>query len=55
MLQEQQISGKITDAEGQPIPGVSVLIKGTRLGTTSNFDGNYALKIPAEKKCINIL
>ncbi|WP_299316779.1 TonB-dependent receptor [uncultured Maribacter sp.] len=37
------ISGTITDAGGQPLPGVNVLIKGTTVGTQSDFDGNYTV------------
>lgn len=38
-----KVTGKVTDAEGSPIPGVSILLKGTMLGTISNLDGVYTL------------
>lgn len=41
--QQQTVTGKITDTGGQPLPGVSVVIKGTVQGTISNADGNYSL------------
>ncbi len=41
--QQKVIVGNITDENGQPLPGVSVLIKGTLGGVTSNFDGNYSI------------
>jgi TonB-linked SusC/RagA family outer membrane protein len=42
---QKTVSGQILDQEAnQPIPDVSVLIKGTNQGTTSDFDGNYVLK-----------
>jgi len=37
------ITGKVTDKNGQGIPGVSVVIKGTSRGTTTDAQGNYAL------------
>jgi len=42
-LQQRSISGKVTDSEGQPLPGVSIVIKGTTQGTVTNVDGNYSL------------
>ena len=40
-----QVSGKITDAsDGMPIPGVTVIVQGTNVGTSSDFDGNYTIE-----------
>jgi TonB-linked SusC/RagA family outer membrane protein len=41
----QSISGIITDEYEMPLPGVSVYLKGTTLGTVSGFDGTYLLQI----------
>ena len=41
--QEKTISGTISDETG-PLPGVTILIKGTLQGTESDFDGNYMIK-----------
>ncbi len=41
--QEKTVTGTISDANG-PLPGVTVLIKGTKVGTQSDFDGNYSIK-----------
>jgi len=41
--QEQEISGTVLDDQSQPMPGVSVAIKGTNLGTVTDFDGKYSL------------
>lgn len=41
--QSVSISGKVTDASGSPLPGVSVVIKGTTNGTITSFDGSYSL------------
>jgi TonB-linked SusC/RagA family outer membrane protein len=41
--QEKIVSGTVTDSSG-PLPGVSILIKGTTSGTETDFDGNYTIK-----------
>lgn len=41
--QQQQVNGKVTDKEGMPLPGVTVLVKGTTNGVSSNFDGNFSI------------
>lgn len=45
--QEREITGKVSDADGIPLPGVSIQIKGTTQGTITDFDGNYNLTVPA--------
>jgi hypothetical protein len=43
--QETVVQGKVTDANsGDPIPFVNIVFKGTAIGTTTDFDGNYLLK-----------
>lgn len=45
--QETTVSGKVTDGDtGEPLPGVSVVIKGTTTGTATNFDGDFSLPVP---------
>ena len=39
------VTGIVSDETGQPIPGVSVLVKGTQNGTVSDFDGNFQLSL----------
>ena len=47
-VQQRSISGKITDSTGAPLPGVSVVVKGTMNGTITNSDGQYSISnIPA--------
>ncbi len=41
--QEKTVTGKVSDASG-PLPGVTVVIKGTKTGTQTDFDGNYSIK-----------
>ncbi|QHI36528.1 TonB-dependent receptor SusC [Kordia antarctica] len=42
--QQQTVSGTVTDDTGLPLPGATVLIKGTTTGKTTDFDGNYSIK-----------
>ncbi|MDD4108514.1 MAG: SusC/RagA family TonB-linked outer membrane protein [Prolixibacteraceae bacterium] len=45
--QTRVITGKVTAAEdGSPIPGVSISVQGTTLGTVSDIDGNFTLQVP---------
>ena len=46
--QSSTVNGKITDANGEPIIGASVVIKGTTNGTITDFDGNFMLEVPAK-------
>ncbi len=42
--QERVVSGIVSDNTGLPLPGVSVLVKGTKSGTQTDFDGKYSIK-----------
>lgn len=46
MAQNIQISGQVTDEDNQPIPGATVLLKGTTTGTATDLDGRYQLSVP---------
>ncbi|MEP6726940.1 MAG: TonB-dependent receptor [Bacteroidota bacterium] len=52
LAQQKTISGKVTDAKGETLPNVSVLIKGSRQGTATKQDGTYSLIVPANAKMI---
>jgi len=43
----RQIKGTVVDDTKLPLPGVSVVVKGTTNGVSTDFDGNYSLEIPA--------
>jgi len=42
----RDIKGKVTDDAGQPLPGVSIIVKGSSTGTVSNSEGVFALNVP---------
>lgn len=52
LVNSVRISGKVSDTGGGTLPGVSVMIKGTSLGTSTDIDGNYMLEIPDKKGTI---
>ncbi|MGV8091415.1 MAG: SusC/RagA family TonB-linked outer membrane protein [Mangrovibacterium sp.] len=51
--QQKNVSGIVTDSSGAPLPGVSVVIKGTTQGTITNDEGKYSLpNVPADATLI---
>ena len=42
------VTGKVTDERGEVLPGVTIMINGTALGTATDADGNYKLNVPVE-------
>lgn len=53
-LQKKEVTGNVTDAKGQPIPGATVMAKGTTTGITTDFDGNFQFFIPVDAKTLVI-
>ncbi|MGV3503701.1 MAG: SusC/RagA family TonB-linked outer membrane protein [Adhaeribacter sp.] len=47
LLADVTLRGKVTDEQGEPLPGVTVVLKGTTTGTTTGIDGTYSLNVPA--------
>lgn len=45
--QDVQVSGTVLDETGMPLPGVSILLKGSTRGTTSDLDGKYSISGPS--------
>ena len=46
-VQQKSISGTISDENGLPLPGATVVIQNTTVGTTTDFDGNFSLEASA--------
>lgn len=45
LAQKREVSGTVTDAaDGSPLPGVTVVVKGTNVGTSTDVKGHYVLK-----------
>ena len=45
--QQKTITGKVSDGSG-PLPGVSIIVKGSTIGTETDFDGKYSIKASSE-------
>ena len=52
--QELPVSGNVTDSKGLPLPGVTVVVKGTIIGTITDVNGKFTLKVPADAKTLVI-
>ncbi|MEM8585612.1 MAG: TonB-dependent receptor [Bacteroidota bacterium] len=49
---QTQVSGNVTDTDGEPLIGASILVEGTSTGTVTDLDGNYTLTIPANAETL---
>ena len=50
--QDRRVTGKVSGSDGQGIPGISVLLKGTQKGTTSDGSGSFAINSTSAKDVI---
>ncbi|MGQ1787519.1 SusC/RagA family TonB-linked outer membrane protein [Saccharicrinis sp. GN24d3] len=50
--QEMEVTGIVTDAEGIPLPGVAIILKGTTQGTITNIDGEYTIEVPSRSSVL---
>lgn len=50
----RMLSGRVTDTYGDPLPGANIRLKGSPQGTTTNFEGEYSLQVPANDTSIEI-
>jgi len=46
------VSGTVTDSEGNPMPGVSVTVKGTAIGISTDLAGKYSIKVPSNESTL---
>lgn len=52
--QKKSIKGKVTDSNGDPVPGAAVMVKGTTIGIITDFDGNFTLDVPLDSKILSV-
>ena len=52
VLGQTKITGTVVDETNQPLPGASVLVKGTKNGTSTDFDGKFILNAKADSGVI---
>ena len=53
-IRGNQVRGKISDQNGEPLPGASVVVAGTTIGTVADMEGNYSLTIPSDASQLNV-
>ena len=51
-VDSKKVGGKVTDQQGHPLPGVTVMIKGTNLGVVTDTDGKYNIELPDTKEIL---
>ncbi len=55
MAQPVEVRGTVANVEdGTPVPGASIIVKGTTIGTTTDVDGNFALTVPEDATALII-
>ena len=54
LAQNTKVTGHVVDENGDPVIGASVVVKGTTIGTVTDFDGNFVLEVPEEHKHLEI-
>lgn len=52
LAQNGAVRGKVIDEKGEPLVGVAVTVKGTKIGTTTDSDGQYVLKVATGKRFV---
>ena len=51
--QDMVVTGTVIDADGEPLPGVNVMIKGTSTGTTTDLQGMFSIPVPNKKAALS--
>lgn len=51
---ERTVSGVVTDENGDSVIGATVVVKGTTIGTTTNVDGIFTLRIPSDAQTLQV-
>jgi len=49
---KMEVIGSVTDMKGQPIPGATIIAKGTNTGITTDLEGNFQLSVPVDAKTL---
>lgn len=52
--QEYEVSGRVIDQYGQPLPGANIIEKGTTNGTQTDFDGNFSINVNDQNSIIEV-
>lgn len=52
-FQQRIITGKISDSNGNPLPGVNIVVKGTTIGLASGTDGKFSISVPSSSSVLS--
>jgi iron complex outermembrane receptor protein len=52
LAQTRIIKGRVADEKGNPLPGASVQVRGTKTGTTTDAEGNFSIAVPTTAKSL---
>ena len=52
--QDRVINGIVVTTSGEPIPGATIIIEGTTIGSVTDVDGNFTLKVPAKTTSVSV-
>jgi TonB-linked SusC/RagA family outer membrane protein len=53
-LAQRTLTGRVADKQGQPLIGVTVLVKGTTIGTTTDIDGRFSIQVPNDQAALQL-
>lgn len=55
VAQNTKVTGSVTSADdGLPVIGASIVVKGTMVGTVTDYDGDFTLEVPANEKTLTV-
>lgn len=52
--QQKMITGSVTDMQGQPLPGATVMVSGTAIGTVTDEEGRFSLRVPLNTQSLQV-
>ena len=52
VMAQRQVKGKVTDSQGEALPGVNILVKNTTIGNVTAPDGTYSVEVPGENNTL---
>src|SRR5690606_13148569 len=51
-IQERTVTGRVTDPQGAPLPGVTVQVKNSQIATTTDENGQYRINLPSDQNVL---
>lgn len=52
MAQQIQVSGEVSDMDGNPLPGVNIIVEGSTKGVMTDFDGRYTIEVAPDARLL---